>query len=84
MCKCQVRLQPGAPSPQKMVGSIQVYTFSFFLKQTEQCLVWNVFKEKANSAEGGGTERGIVLVQKNMQRFRASVESEGLRFICQK
>lgn len=36
----------------RMVGYIQVYTFFFFFwRQTEQCLVWNVFKEKANSAE---------------------------------
>lgn len=75
----------GCPLPTKNGGfHTGIHFFFFFLKQTEQCLVWNVFKEKANSAEGGGTERGIVLVQKNMQRFRASVESEGLRFICQK
>lgn len=74
----------GCPLPTKNGGFHTGIHLFFFLKQTEQCLVWNVFKEKANSAEGGGTERGIVLVQKNMQRFRASVESEGLRFICQK
>lgn len=51
---------PAAPTQdqvplKRVVDHIQVYTsfFFFFLKQTEQCLVWNVFKEKAKFAECG-------------------------------
>lgn len=73
---------PAPCPPQRVVGYIQVYTF--FFKQTEQCLVWNVFKEKADSAECEWTEREAVLFQKNMQRFRASVESEDFHSFCQK
>lgn len=51
-------------------------------KQTEQCLVWNVFKEKASFSECDSAEWGAVLFQ-NMQRRRALAESEGLRFLCQ-
>lgn len=49
------------PPPKRAVGYIQVYTIFWGGggKQTEQCLVWNVFKEKANSfAECGETGRG--------------------------
>lgn len=49
------------PTPGEKSGGLHtgIHKFFFFLKQTEQCLVWNVFKEKANSfAECGETGRG--------------------------
>lgn len=70
--------------PPKSNGYIQVYTLFFFGEQTQQCLVWNVFKEKANFAECEYTDVEIVLFQKNMRRFRALVDSEDLHFICHK
>lgn len=53
--KCQVHLQPQPmtryPTKERWVTYRYIHFFFFFWRQTEQCLVWNVFKEKANSAE---------------------------------
>lgn len=60
---CSLSLRPGAPQKSGGLHTAK-YIVSFLWRQTEQCLVWNVFKDKANFAgcewtgQGGGVVFG--------------------------